>query len=172
MAISISSITNCNVYMDGKSMLGRAEEIELPELKFVMKEHKALGMFGAAEFPSGLEKMTAKIKWNSFYDDTMRGMSNPFKAVQLQARGSVEVYTGQGRTSEVPMVAHLTGTFKSYSGGKFTKNNAVDLPSEMAITYFSQHLDGVLMVEVDVMNNIFRNDAEDMLSKWRTNQGG
>ena len=42
--ISINRLTNANVYLDGGSMLGRAEEVSLPVLKAKMAEHKALGM--------------------------------------------------------------------------------------------------------------------------------
>ena len=42
--IAINRITNANVYIDGASLLGRAEEVELPQIKAKMSEHKALGL--------------------------------------------------------------------------------------------------------------------------------
>src|ERR1044072_72072 len=88
--IKINRLTNANVYMDGKSFLGKAEEINLPAIKHMMSEHKALGMVGKMEFWSGIDKMEAKIKWNSFYPDALKKMADPTTAIQLQVRGSLD----------------------------------------------------------------------------------
>ena len=48
--IKINKLTNANVYMNGVNLLGRAEEVQLPQIKHKMAEHKALGMVGSAEF--------------------------------------------------------------------------------------------------------------------------
>jgi P2 family phage contractile tail tube protein len=37
--IQINRLTNANVYMDGNNLLGRAEEINLPQIKHKMSEH-------------------------------------------------------------------------------------------------------------------------------------
>lgn len=172
MAIIINRITNCNVYLDGASMLGRAEEIDLPEVKQIMQEHKALGMQGKVEFPAGIDKLEAKIKWNSFYPEVLRKIGNPFKSLQLQARGSLESYTGQGRTSEVPVVTLMTGIFKKFPLGKFKPHDNVELESELAIHYVKQTIDGQDIIEIDVLANIFRIGTGDLLERFRINIGG
>ena len=60
--IKINRLTNANIYMDGNNLLGRAEEIQLPQIKHKMAEHKALGMVGSAEFFAGIDKLECKIK--------------------------------------------------------------------------------------------------------------
>ena len=47
--IEINRITNANIYVNGNSLLGRAEEIKLPDISAIMQEHKALGMVGKIE---------------------------------------------------------------------------------------------------------------------------
>ena len=49
--IEINRITNANIYVNGNSLLGRAEEIKLPDVSAIMQEHKALGMVGKIEPP-------------------------------------------------------------------------------------------------------------------------
>ena len=44
--IEINRITNANIYLDGANLLGRAEEVKLPDVSMTMQEHKALGMVG------------------------------------------------------------------------------------------------------------------------------
>lgn len=173
MAIDVNRICNVNIYMNGSTLLGRAESIDLPVLKSIMKEHKALGMFGSIELPGGgMEKLEAKIKWNSFYPEILRANANPFKFVQLQARGSLERYTGQGRTAEVPLVAMLTASFKSFPLGAFKQHDNVELQTEAAVYYVKQTVDGTDIVEIDVLANIWKIAGEDVLAKYRANIGG
>ncbi len=40
--IEINRITNANIYLDGANLLGRAEEVKLPDVSMTMQEHKAL----------------------------------------------------------------------------------------------------------------------------------
>ncbi|STJ83855.1 phage major tail tube protein [Escherichia coli] len=65
--IEINRITNANIYLDGTNLLGRAEEVKLPDVSMIMQEHKALGMVGKVELPAGFDKLEGEIKWNSFY---------------------------------------------------------------------------------------------------------
>ncbi|MZQ57783.1 phage major tail tube protein, partial [Escherichia coli] len=44
--IEVNRITNANIYINGNNLLGRAEEIKLPDISMIMQEHKALGMVG------------------------------------------------------------------------------------------------------------------------------
>ena len=50
--IEINRITNANIYLDGANLLGRAEEVKLPDVSMTMQEHKALGMVGKVELPA------------------------------------------------------------------------------------------------------------------------
>ena len=65
--------------MNGNNLLGRAEEIQLPQIKHKMAEHKALGMVGSAEFFAGIDKLECKIKWNALYPDVLRTEHNGMK---------------------------------------------------------------------------------------------
>jgi len=49
MNIQINSLANANVYIDGIGLLGRAEEIEIPQPRHRMIDYKGLGMVGTAE---------------------------------------------------------------------------------------------------------------------------
>lgn len=59
--IEINRITNANIYLDGANLLGRAEEVKLPDVSMTMQEHKALGMVGKVELPAGFDKMEGEI---------------------------------------------------------------------------------------------------------------
>lgn len=171
-AIEVNRICNVNVYLANKSLLGRAESIDMPTVKAKMAEHKALGMVGVIELPAGIDKLEAKIKWNSFYGDALKTVANPFKFVPLQCRGSVERYSSQGRIAEVPLVALLTVGFKTYPLGNFKQHDNVELTTDAAVYYVKQTIDAEEIMEVDVLANIWKVAGEDLLSNYRTNIGG
>lgn len=169
--INVNRLTNANIYVDGRSYLGRAEEVNLPDLKHKLSEHKALGMIGVVELWSGIEKLEASIKWNSFYADAMKKFANPFRALNLQVRSSLEVYTSQGRTAQQPVVVFLTGQPKNFPGGNFKQHDNVEAQSEMTITYMKTVINGETIMEFDVLANIFKVGGVDIMEQYRANLG-
>lgn len=171
--IAISSVTNANVYQNGANLLGRAMEITLPTLKTKMVEHKGLGMAFEVEIPAGgFEKLETKFKWASFYREVQRATGNPRKAVQLQVRASIEEYTGQGLTREVGLTIALNGVWKESPLGSLKQHESLQPESTLAVYYLKVVADGAEIVEVDVMNNIFKVAEEDVLSQYRRLIGG
>ncbi|WP_432719843.1 phage major tail tube protein [Jeongeupia wiesaeckerbachi] len=170
--IQINRITNANIYANGNSLIGRAEEIKLPDVAAIMAEHKALGMVGKIELPSGFDKLEGEIKWNSLYKDVAKLAANPFKAVQLQCRSNIETYGAQGRLQEVSLVTYLTVMFKKNPLGTFKQHDNAEFASAFSATYIKQVIDGEDVLELDYMANIFRVGGEDMLADYRRNIGG
>ncbi|MGH7189484.1 MAG: phage major tail tube protein, partial [Acetobacteraceae bacterium] len=60
-SLVVNSLWNCNVYLNGTSLLGRASEFEVPAPKRLMKDYGGLGMAAKIDIPSGWDKMTASI---------------------------------------------------------------------------------------------------------------
>jgi uncharacterized protein len=170
--IEIKRITNANVYVDGNSLLGKVDECKLPEVKVTMTEHKALGMQGKLEFPSGLDKLEATFKWNSLYSDILVKVANPYKAAEVQLRGSLETYGNGGRTDQVPVVAYLTGVFSKFPLGGFKQHDNVEAETTMSVTYCKLEIDGKEVIEFDALANIYKADGVDLLETYKTNIGG
>ena len=169
--IQINRITNANLYINGGNHLGKAEEFTMPVIKQVMTEHKAIGMHGKVEFPAGIDKMEAKIKWNSFYRDVLVLVANPDAALNMQCRTSMKTYTSAGVTDEVPVVIFVTGNAKDFPTGNFKQHDNVELESNFSVTYCKLVINGVTIVEIDVLANIYKVNDVDMLAKYRANLG-
>ena len=167
--IQVNRIVNANIYIDGTNLIGRAEEVKLPDIQAIMAEHKALGMVGTIELPSGFDKMEGEVKWSSFYKDVMTKVANPFKFVSLQVRCSVETYTSQGRTEQKSLVTFLTVAFKKNPGGTFKQHDNAEFPTGFACYYIKQVLDGQDILEFDPMSNIYKVAGEDQLANYRAN---
>lgn len=167
----INKLTNCNIYMDGVNLLGRFEELTLPEVEHTMVDHKALGMIGTSEFFAGIEKMETAIKWTCFYTDVFQKNANPLKNVKLMVRGSLQTWDGSGLAQEVPIVTYLTCAFKSFPLGMYKKSENVEVSTKLATYYFKQEIDGVQVAEVDILANIYSVNGVDILANYRANLG-
>lgn len=170
-AIQVNRLTNANIYVNGVSKLGTAQEFTMPILKSMMSEHKAIGMTGKLELFSGVDKLEAKIKWNSFYANTMSIFANPVKAISLQVRASLETYTSSGRTAEVPVIVYVTGYAKDFPLGDFKQHDNVELESNMTVTSCKLEINGALIVEFDALANIYNIGGTDILAQYRANLG-
>lgn len=170
--IEVNRLTNAAVRLNGESFLGRAEEVELPNIKHKFVEHKALGMVGTIEAWAGIEKMEAKFKWSSFYKEVLTKAANPFEAVSVQVRGSLETYSSSGRIKEVPVVVLLTGQFDSIPTGSYKQHDNVELTNGMTVSYCKVMADGEELVEFDATGNIYKVNGKDLLATYRANIGG
>lgn len=170
--IQINRLTNANVYIDGTSFMGRAEEVTLPEVKPIMVEHKGLGLEGKGELPSGIDKMEAKIKWSSIYKEAVALSYDFYTPRQIMVRGNIRVFEGGGLVDEVPIVVLLGGTFKGGGAGGFKQHENVENETALAITYIKITIDGEDQVEYDQLANIYIVDGIDLLAQQRENLGG
>ena len=170
--IEFNRITNANIYINGNSLLGRAAKVKLPEITVTTTEHKALGMIGKIELPAGFEKMEGEINWYSFYKDVAKTTANPFKSVAMMCRSNLETYAEGGRTKEIPLVTFLTVMFKKNPLGEFEQQTNAEFSSAFNATYIKQVVDGVDVLELDFLANIFKIDGQDMMSTYRNNIGG
>lgn len=172
MAIEVKRLTNANVYVDGQSQLGKAEEVNLPDITFMLSEHKAVGMIGKQELFSGIDKMEATIKWNSFYVDVMKKFAKPRGVLKIQVRSSLETYNSDGLASEVPCVAYLSGYPKNFPAGNYKQHDNVESTSKMTCMSYKLEIDGEVVVDYDSLSNIYIVDGVDQFATYRNNIGG
>jgi uncharacterized protein len=168
--IDVSRITNANIYMDGNSLLGRAEEVELAWPKAKMLDHKGLGMFGTAEFPSGIDKLEAKVKWISVDGEVLSAMSI-FQSHQFQIRADKQQYTSQGLIAELPFIGLMTAQFKDGGPLNFKQHEQVDFPTTLVVYHCEYYLNGVQYLLYDVMANVYTVNGVDQLAQFRANIG-
>lgn len=167
----VRRITNANVYVNGKSFLGRAEETGPPSIKYKYADHKALGMFGEMEHPVGIEKMEHKIKWNSLYPDVLKQVGNPFQAIDMQIRSSSDVYEGNTRVAQQSVVIYLKANAKEFASGTFKPQEYDGPESTFSASYYKLEINGEVITEIDVEANIWSVDGVDLMAQQRENLG-
>lgn len=167
----IHRLHHANVFLEGLPLLGRAEEVELPDLKWKTGEHKALGMNSTPNYPTVLEGMKAKFKWSSLYPEIFAMMADPFQMLRLQVYASLQVYSGLGLETEVPVVIFLRGWFSSQKQGKFAAGANVETDSELEVVYYKMCVAGKDVIEVDAHANIYAVNGDDKMATLRANLG-
>lgn len=172
MGIEIKRMTNANVYCEGNSLLGKAEEVTLPAIKATTADVNALGLVMKSEVTTGFEKMSGKIKWNALYPDVIKTFGNPFQTRQIQVRSSQEHHDSSGIASRVAVVAYLTVRFKdALPAITFKQGDNPEQESEFSCTAYKLEIDGERIIEFDSLANIFFLGDEDQLATYRSNLG-
>lgn len=171
MALTINKLTNANIYLDNKDMLGRAEEITLPDVTYKMTEHEGLGLLGSMEFFSGIEKMEASIKWSAVYADTAGYMADPFKAIALSLHGNLQTWDTSGVAQEQPYKVWMKGTFKNFPTGMFKKSENVDITTKFNVYSIKVEFGGKVQFEFDATTNKLASGGKDLTAKYKANLG-
>ncbi len=171
--ININKITNANVYSDGNSLLGKVEEITLPEIKDEGVDHNALGMAIKIDLPSMvIQKMNGKIKFNAVYPELITEFGSIFTTKQIQVRGNLQSWTSSGISAQQSVVAFLTVRFKNALppiGMKQGDNP--EMESEYSCSYYRLEINGVALIEVDAFSQTYFVNGVDQLAEYRKNLG-
>lgn len=164
--ISHNKITHANVYLEGNSLLGKVEECLLPDVKFKKIEKKALGMIGTVELFAGIEKMEAKIKWDSIYPDTFKNLANPLKILKLMIYASVEELTPNKSGEPGKLTTEIHGTINNFPLGLFQAGTKVqNIETSFSVVYLKQTYNDNPILEIDVLSNILKVEEEDVLQQ-------
>lgn len=170
-AITIHKITQGNAYLDGNNLLGKVESVDMPDIKFIFDEFKAMGMVGKVDLPTtGVDKLEGKIKFNSMYPDVAKKLT-PFTYRQLQIRSNVQVHSNNGVTQNLPLVTFMTIAVKNMPMGKYEQHKNFEQEFDFACTYIKQVYDGYEVLEFDALANVLKFNGEDMLAAYRQNLG-
>lgn len=171
MSIAINQIVNANVYVNGNTQMGRAQEFNIPDIEFESIEHKGLGLFGTIKLPAGANAIEGGVIWDSFYPDIRALIYNPFKNIQLMCRSNLQVFNSQGLAAEEPMVTIMNVSSGKVGGtGHKNKENA-SFDDTFNVHSIKQTVGGRELLFIDVFANIYRVNGEDVLTKYRTNVG-
>jgi P2 family phage contractile tail tube protein len=167
MALEINKLLNASVYADNKSLLGKADEVKLPDLKFVKSDHAPLGLAGKVKYPGQVDAMEGTIKWNCFYADVYKKFANPYKSIKLTLRGVLDTYVGSDRTSRVPYVVAMTINSDGVPAGNIKAGDNAEFETAYSATYLKVEVAGEVILEFDAVNNIHFVDGVDLLKEFR-----
>lgn len=171
MPNQISTLYNANVYINGDSFAGVAEEVTLPDLKAKMTELKALSNIGGFELPTGLDKMTMKIKWNTVNADVMTNSADFYNSSDIMIRANIDEWENGSRSGTAPCVAFIRGLNKNLPAIVLKHQDNPDVEQEFSVTGYKLEIDGNVIFDVDFFANVYIVNGVDMMADYRANLG-
>ena len=171
-SLVINSLWNCNVYLGGTSLLGRAAEFTVPQPKRIMQDYKGLGMAARIDVPTGWDKLAADITWSSF-DETTIGLLVASGAVQqFSAMGDLQVLSASGETSEIPVIYNVNGMVTDPGMVPFKAQENINYKTAITVWHVDLTVGGVQVYLFDAFSNQFLVNGVDQLAVYRANIGG
>jgi Bacteriophage tail tube protein len=171
-SLVINSLWNCNVYLNGNNLLGRAAEFEVPQPKRLMQPYKGLGMMGRIEVPVGWDKIEAKITWSSFDQTTIGQVLSSTGMQMFSAMGDLQVLSSSGESSELPVVYNLTGMTRDPGAIPFRAQENIGYVTLVTVYHVDLSVAGTQVYLFDAFSNQFVVNGVDQLAQYRANIGG
>lgn len=162
-----NGVTNFAVYEDATEYYGMAE-VTLPEISSITEEVKGAGISGTfnGAFVGHIEAMTLTLNFRSVTKAAIR-LLEP-RNHQIDLRASQQVWdSGAGRFKQSHVKHVLMVTPTKYSPGKLAPASPAEASGEYAVTYFATYIDGVKIMEIDILNFIFFVNGVDYLEDVR-----
>ncbi|MDX2215521.1 MAG: phage major tail tube protein [Oculatellaceae cyanobacterium bins.114] len=159
------------LWLNGTSLAGSINEIELPEISWDAIEHETIALIGTPEFANKLEALECTITWASYSPEMAEAAANAFKAVNLQLRASMGEYTVNGKTADRSLKIDLTGRCLSNSMGTFSPGE-MERESMFKIDFISERWNNQEVLAIGINPPIYRVKGQDLLAGMRRNLGG
>jgi uncharacterized protein len=154
-----------NVFQNGVSYRGKAEEVTPPKLTRKMEEWRGAGMLGPIQLDMGMEGM--ELEWSVGGID--KDMLTQFGAItadsiMLRFAGAAQ-NDDTGDWVAVEIVVH--GRQKELDFGSFKPGDKTTVKATMPLTYYKLSIDGEDVIEIDLINFIAVMGGKDVLAEVR-----
>jgi Phage tail tube protein FII len=171
MAKINESIINFAVYENAVEYYGMAE-VTLPEITNLTAEVTGAGISGTFESVvlGHLEAMTLTLNFRTLVKDAVTLAEPRDHTIDLRAAQQSKD-TVSGRTVVTPVKHVMVVKPKKLSPGKLAPASAADASGEYAVTYWATYIDGKNVLEIDILNFIYKVNGVDYLAEVRTALG-
>lgn len=160
-----STLKNYNLFNDGASYMGLVEEIKLPKLKRKMEDFRAGGMDGPVGIDLGQEALEMETTCGGIMEDVLK----QFGCVGVA--GKMLRYAGayqQDDTCAVKGVEIVVrGRHEEIDTGDAKGGDKTKFVFKSKLSYYKLSIDGKEVVEIDLLNFIFKVDGKDQLEDQR-----
>lgn len=160
-------LKHLNLFLDGENWIGVAEEYTPAKLAMKLEAYRGGGMPGAAHINMGLDDGALDTEFTfGGYEAALFKKQHQAKidGVMLRFAGSFQ----RDDTAQVSAVEIVQrGRIKELDGGTLkTGDNSQQKPT-MVNTYYKVTVDGEELVEIDLINMIWKVGGEDLMEEHR-----
>jgi len=174
MAFEYPNVLNdANVYVDGKTWLGKAE-VTLPEVSHKVVDMQVMGVAGGMEVPliGHIDKLKGTIKFKSIDKEALKVLFDSSYSPLLDIRAAIQKYNvTTGKMGYIPVKATIKGFFYKTKLLGFKQGSDETSDVEFEAHYFKLEVDGEEILEIDKFNYIYRVNGKDLLAEVRAALG-
>ncbi|MEZ6972582.1 MULTISPECIES: phage major tail tube protein [unclassified Aeromonas] len=160
-------LKHLNMFLDGGNWIGVAEDFTPAKLSQKFEAYRGGGMMGAANIHMGLEDgaIDTSFTFGGLEADLVKRMGTPkIDGVTIRFAGSVQ----RDDTNEVVAVEIVQrGRFKELDRGTLKSGDNSQSKVSMVNTYYKETMNGVDLVEIDLINMIWIVDGVDLMAEHR-----
>ena len=161
-----TKVNRYNVYNRGNRLLGMGDELTLPSFEASTETVSGAGILGEIDDPTvgyfGNQEMEIPFR---ILDNEATDMLDMTKAVQLEIRGAAQTTNSEGDIEYQGVRVVVRGRSNKFTPGKLKAGNPMDTSITLSILYILIELDGVSVLELDKLNEVFKINGNDILAK-------
>lgn len=171
MGNDISTLYGANVYYNGQSFAGVAEEVTCPDLKAKTISLKALSNTGGFKLPVGFDEMGMKIKWNTVNADVMGNAADFYNANDIMIRSNIDTWENGSKTGSKSVVMFVRALNLNLPAIALKHQDNPEVETEFSVTGYKLEIDGEVIYDIDFFANVYIVRGVDMLADYRANLG-
>lgn len=162
-------LKNFILFNDGNAYLGEVPEVTLPKLMVKMEDYRAGGMPGSVKIDQGLEALTLEWKASGMLADAIRQFGNArIDGVALRLTQALQADDSDAVT---PAEIVMRGRHSEIDFGNAKAGEMTELKMKTELTYYKLSMDGIALVEIDMVNMVYIVGGIDRLADTRTALG-
>ncbi|MBI2306104.1 MAG: phage major tail tube protein [Rhodocyclales bacterium] len=160
-----NALKNFNVFNEGRSFMGKAEELKLPKLARKMEKFRGGGMDGEVSVDVGQEPLEIEHIYGGFEPELFKQYGITKAAgVMLRFAGAYQ----QDDTAAVQAVEIVVrGRHQEIDAGDAKGGNPGKTTVKSPLTYYKLTVDNKEVIEIDLLAFVFKVDGKDMLEAQR-----
>lgn len=164
-----SKLKNFDLFQDGESWLGQVPSVTLPKLTRKMEDYVAGGMAGAVEIDLGQEKIELAFTAGGLIKSALKRYgATTADAVKLRFAGA---YQSESNGAYNAVEVAVRGRYKEFDPGEAKVQSDTEHKFSVACAYYRLSIDGVPVIEIDMLANKLIVDGVDITAAQRAAMG-
>jgi uncharacterized protein len=162
-------LKNFILFNDGNAYLGEVPEVTLPKLATKTDDYRAGGMPGTVKIDQGLEALTLEWTAAGYLVDAIKQFGTArIDGVMLRMTQALQADDADAVT---PSEIIMRGRHTEIDFGKAKAGDMTEIKYKTELTYFKLSMDGIVLVEIDMVNMVYVVGGVDRLAETRTALG-
>lgn len=143
-------LKNFNVIIEGRPMVGLAEELTLPPLERKTDEYQSGGMLGPVDMDMGMTGMKLEFTLAEFNPDVLAGWGlGDASGLPVRFLGAAQSDDSTTATDAIEIA--VRGRWKKIEQGSVKRGDRSKMKVEMPITYYRYSRNGLALIEIDLI---------------------